>query len=123
IFVLIEAARLFQANLTVQKAAREAGRYAITGQFDTDCLVDSPPCADPRVVSVQRVAEAGLVGLRLNADADARMREPNAYLIQVLTPATDGSGWVEGVGDSGAPVMVRVLYEMDIITPLLRPIA
>ena len=31
IFVLIEAARLFQANLTVQKAAREARRYAITG--------------------------------------------------------------------------------------------
>lgn len=123
IFVLIEAARLFQANLTVQKAAREAGRYAITGQFETDCLVENPPCADPRIVSVQRIAEAGLIGLPLDPGADARLREPNAYLIQVLTPAPDGSQWIEGVGNAGAPVMVRVLYELDIITPLLRPIA
>lgn len=123
IFVLIEAARLFQANLTVQRAAREAGRYAITGQFETDCLLEDPPCADPQVISVQHIAEAGLAGLRLNPDADARLREPNAYLIQVLTPAPDGGQWIEGVGNAGAPVMVRVLYELDIITPLLRPIA
>jgi uncharacterized repeat protein (TIGR01451 family) len=123
IFVLIEASRLFQANLTVQKAAREAGRYAITGQFETDCLLETPPCGDPRVESVRRVAEKGLAGLPLNPDADARMREPNAYLVEVMTPADDGSGWIEGVGDPGAAVLVRVLYEANMVTPLVRPIA
>lgn len=124
IFVLIESARLFQANLTVQNAARAAGRYAITGQFETDCLLEDPPCGDPRVESVRRVAEEALAGLPVNPDGDARLREPNAYLIEVLTPATDGSsGWIEGVGDPGAPVLVRVLYETNMITPLVRPIA
>lgn len=123
IFVLIEASRLFQANLTVQKAAREAGRYAITGQFETDCLLETPPCGDPRVESVRRVAEKGLAGLPLNPEADARLRQPNAYLVEVMTPADDGSGWIEGVGDPGAAVLVRVLYEANMVTPLVRPIA
>lgn len=123
IFVLIEATRLFQANLTVQNAARAAGRYAITGQFETDCLLETPPCGDPRVESVRRVAEQALAGLPVNPEADARLREPNAYLIEVLTPAIDGSGWIEGVGDPGAPVLVRVLYETNMVTPLVRPIA
>ncbi|MFN2222124.1 MAG: TadE/TadG family type IV pilus assembly protein, partial [Candidatus Promineifilaceae bacterium] len=34
IFVIIEAGRLFQAWVTVQNAARSAGRYAITGQYE-----------------------------------------------------------------------------------------
>src|SRR5262245_16550399 len=35
IFGIIEFGRIFQAWVTVQNAAREAIRYAVTGQYDT----------------------------------------------------------------------------------------
>ena len=50
LFLIIESGRMFQGWLTVQNSARAAGRYALTGQFDSSCLAATPfPCLDPRV--------------------------------------------------------------------------
>lgn len=121
IFVVIEAGHLLQANLTVQNAARAGGRYAITGQFETDCLIEDPPCADPRVVSIQSVAEEALSGLSL--DPDAGFEDPGFYLIEVFGADAQGNLLENSAGMPGRPIIVRVSYRAAILTPLLRPIA
>src|SRR5512138_3039482 len=40
-FGVIEFARIFQAWITLQNAARSAARYAITGQWDPDSVADA----------------------------------------------------------------------------------
>lgn len=121
IFVIIEGARILQADLTAQNAARAAGRYAVTGQFDASCLADSPPCTDPRVESIKEVARQELAGLPLaNGAAYA---DPNYYLIEVIGTDEDGNQVPDFAGIPGGPVMVRVTYRVGMVTPLTRPIA
>jgi|GEM_PF-2143229 len=122
IFVMVESARLFQANLTVQNAAREAGRYAITGDFDPSCLSAPDPCADPRVASIRAVAEEGLTGLQL--DPAAGYDDPRYYWIDVLYYDDDADEWIpNAAGGPGDPVMVRVTYRVGILTPFVNAIA
>lgn len=121
IFVIIEGARILQANLTAQNAARAAGRYAVTGQFDASCLADNPPCDDPRVESIKKVAREELAGLPL-ADG-AAYEDPNYYLIEVIGTDEDGNQVPDYAGIPGGPVMVRVTYRVGMVTPLTRPIA
>lgn len=121
IFVVIESAHLLQANLTVQNAARAAGRYAITGQFETDCLLDSPPCDDPRVASIKTIAEEELAGLSL--DPNAVFEQAGYYLIEVFGTDAAGNLLPDNAGAPGRPIIVRVSYRAPIWTPLLRPIA
>jgi Flp pilus assembly protein TadG len=40
-FGVIEFARIFQAWITLQNAARAAARYAVTGQWDEDVLAQA----------------------------------------------------------------------------------
>ncbi|MFW5943336.1 MAG: TadE/TadG family type IV pilus assembly protein, partial [Chloroflexota bacterium] len=121
IFVVIESARLFQANLTVQNAARDAGRYAITGEFDPSCLADDPPCDDPRLVSVKNQALAALSGLRL--DPNATFNDPYYFLIEVFS-LDDQDNWIpDTLGGPGDPVLVRVTYRLGIVTPIINSIA
>ena len=121
IFVVIESARLFQANLTVQNAARAGGRYAITGEFDPSCLAATPACADPRVESIKAVALNALTGLRL--DNTASFDEENFYLIEVFSLDETGNWIANNAGAPGDPLLVRVTYRVGIITPLVRSIA
>lgn len=121
IFIVIESGHLLHANLTVQSAAREAGRYAITGQFDTDCLTESPPCADPRVHSVKALAREKLAGLSLNDSAV--FEEAGYFLIEVFGTNAAGEWVADSTGMPGRPILVRVSYRAPIWTPLLRPIA
>lgn len=121
IFVVIEAGHLLQANLTVQSAAREAGRYAITGRFDANCLTAIPPCTDPRVHSIKSVAEENLAGLSLNPDAS--FEEAGYYLVELFGTNANGDWVAESAGMPGRPILVRVTYRAPVLTPLLRPIA
>lgn len=121
IFVLIEGAHLFQAQLTVQNAARAAGRYAVTGQFDTDCLADIPPCEDVRLTSIRAVAEEALTGLRL--DPNAGFFDPRYFEVQIFGADANGNLVENNPGLAGQPVIIRVVYRAEVITPLLRPIA
>lgn len=121
IFVIIEGARILQANLTAQNAARAAGRYAITGQYDPTCLADAPPCDDPRVESIKAVAQESLAGL--NLDEDAEYEDPNYYLVEVVGTDESGDQIPDYAGEPGQPVMVRITYRVGTVTPLIRPIA
>jgi uncharacterized repeat protein (TIGR01451 family) len=121
IFVIVEGARILQANLTAQNAARAAGRYAITGQFDPSCLSDTPPCEDPRVASIKAEAIRNLAGLPL--DDSAVYEDPNYYLVEVIGTDENGNQIPDYAGAPGMPVMVRVTYRVGMVTPLTQPIA
>ena len=121
IFIIIEAGRLFQSWLTLQNAARSAGRYAMTGQFETDCLFVFPPCLDPRVQSIKDEGRRSASGL--NIDDNAVIGEPQSFVTE-LWSVDESSAWVpDFAGGSADPIRVRVTYYLPIITPLLRPIA
>ena len=79
IFLIIESARILWAWNTVQNAAREGARYAITGQAEApDCAVDfglpkfvdggRNVCSDLRLASVIDKAHTHLAGLPLNEE-------------------------------------------------------
>ena len=111
IFLIVESGRTFQAYVTVQNAAREGARYAVTGQG-----------GENRVRNVKQAAKDILAaGLPL-ADCDNYWceddSEPEGYRIVVWSPA--------GYDDAGRPgqrVQVQVRYNVRVITPLLSAIA
>ncbi|MDX1614531.1 MAG: CARDB domain-containing protein [Candidatus Promineifilaceae bacterium] len=121
LLMIVEAGRLFMGWATVQNAARAGGRYAITGQFETDCLAGSPPCSNPRVESIKTVARQASAGLAI--DPDAGYGQAGYHDVEVASINADNV-WESGyAGRAGAPVLVRVIYRMSVITPLFRPIA
>jgi len=121
LFVIVEGGRLFQGWVTVQNAARAGGRYAITGSYEPDCLLNVPACPDPRVYSIKEEAIEASAGL--NIDPTAGYNEPRYHEVEVFGVNQYDSWQEEYAGGAGRPVMVRVIYRMPVITPLLRPIA
>ncbi|HSG16221.1 MAG TPA: DUF11 domain-containing protein, partial [Anaerolineae bacterium] len=121
IFIIIEAGRLFQGNLTVQNAARAAGRYAMTGQFETDCLFEFPACLDARVTSIKR--ESRRAGGGLAIDDNAPTGEKNSYITEIYSQDNAGNWIPDDAGGPGEPIRIIVRFQMPVITPLLRPFA
>jgi len=121
IFTIVESARLFQGWLIVQNAARAAGRYAITGQFETDCLTVFPPCLDPRVDSIEDEARRTVAGVPV--DPAVVVGQPGTLAVEVWGQDEDGVWYPDYAGASGQNVRIRVIYYMPIVTPLLQPIA
>ncbi|MFO7681793.1 MAG: TadE/TadG family type IV pilus assembly protein, partial [Chloroflexota bacterium] len=128
IFLIVEAARILWAWGTVQNAAREGARYAITGQFDRlECAVESLPkfrdthCDDFRVASVISRTHNGLTGLPLN-ETSGTFEDDQYYQIEVW--GADMSGQLRGnfAGSPNQPVIVRAYYRVPIITPFFQPI-
>ncbi|MEJ2750902.1 MAG: pilus assembly protein, partial [Anaerolineae bacterium] len=130
-FLIIESARILWAWNTVQNAAREGARYAITGQFDDPCnSADLPKFADIcdgtdsqtlRVASIINVAHQGLSGLPLN-EASGIFEDDNYYQIEVWGVNDQGVIQPDFGGMPNTPVVVRAFYRVPIITPLLQPI-
>ncbi|HSH02853.1 MAG TPA: TadE/TadG family type IV pilus assembly protein [Anaerolineae bacterium] len=122
VFVVIEGARLLQAWVTIQNAAREGGRYAITGQSDPDCAAYVPPCDDPRVEAISNVVVANMVGLNI-ADEQG-WGNAGDYTIEVHTPnelTPDPGDWrLNDAGNPGQPVLVRVTYFATTLTPFFE---
>jgi len=56
-FGVIEFARMFQAWITLQNAARSAARYAITGQWDPDSVAAAMEYAPPGGLSEEELRE------------------------------------------------------------------
>lgn len=121
IFIIIESGRLFQGNLTVQNAARAAGRYAMTGQFDTACLFESPPCLDARLTSIKREARRSAGGLAIDDLAIAG--ETNSFVTEVWSYDSEGQWRQDEVGGPGDPIDIIVRFQMPVVTPLLKPFA
>ncbi|MGD8807909.1 MAG: DUF11 domain-containing protein, partial [Chloroflexota bacterium] len=121
IFIIIESGRLFQGYLTVQNAARAAGRYAMTGQFDTACLFEAPPCLDARLTSIKREARRSAGGLAIDDLAVAG--ETNSFYTEVWSYDSDGLWRQDEVGGPGDPIDIIVRFQMPVVTPLLKPLA
>jgi hypothetical protein len=129
-FGILEFGRIFQAYITVQHAAREAARYAVTGQGGVS--------AEERVHAIKAKALEATAGLNVDysridwrecpgelypscLDMDAQhwpyenpgdVRSVNALLLQVYGP--------DGENDPGGPgerVHVRVKYNLQTLTP------
>ncbi|MFQ5421947.1 MAG: TadE/TadG family type IV pilus assembly protein [Anaerolineae bacterium] len=126
IFLIIESARILQAWITVQNAAREGARYAITGINEPTCPVTgltkfSQFCSDLRVSSIIDRAHTGLAGLNLDESSTAFEDD---YYYQIEVWGVDSSGQLQPYfgGMPNTPVVVRAFYRVPIITPLLKPI-
>lgn len=121
IFVIIESGRIFQAYVTVQHAAREGARYAVTGRWEPEFAGES----DPRIASIEAIAQNALAGLVIDGeagyDADARIL-PRHYEIKIFCQTS--GGLAEGcAGGPNEKMAVQVAYRLEIITPGLNVIA
>jgi len=129
IFIIIEAARILWAWGTVQNAAREGARYAITGQYDwPDCAVSSLSkfntpeyCDDLRVASVISRTHKGLTGLPLNETSGA-FEDKDYYQIEVWGVNQGGALQKNFAGMPSMPVIVRAYYRVPIISPFFSSI-
>ncbi|MGD2077955.1 MAG: TadE/TadG family type IV pilus assembly protein, partial [Chloroflexota bacterium] len=121
IFGLIEGGRLLHGWITLQSAAREGGRYAITGQFEEECLSHTPACADARVWSIERRVLDSATGLSI--DPRAGYNDPKYLRVDVSAVDKDNVWRSDYSGLPGRPVMVRAVYRIPLITPIIRPIA
>lgn len=121
IFAVVEGGRLLHGWITLQSAAREGGRYAITGQYDESCLSATPACPDARVWSITRRVQESTTGLAL--DPSAGYGDPKYLRVEVSGVDKDDVWRPDYAGLPGKPVMVRATYYIPLVTPLLRPIA
>lgn len=112
IFGIIDIARIIQAQLTVDNAARQAIRFAITGQT----LKDAGGNYIPRATSITNLAVASLAGLPLTNTDDPLQWGFNRVRI------TSSNG---DEGDPGQPnevVRIEVIYTVKPLTPLVSAI-
>ena len=133
IFLIIESARILWAWNTVQNAAREGARYAITGQVERpNCAVDfgQPKfvvpgernvCDDLRLASVINKTHSHLAGLPLNEES-VTFEDDEYYNIEVWGVNQNSQLQYDFAGIPSNPVIVRVTYRVPIITPFFRPI-
>ena len=121
-FILIEFGRILWAWVTVQNAARQGSRYAITGQFDPACMNDPIPCADPRIASIEQVVLDRMMGLRINMEQGRVYEDDYATFIEVYGINEFGELQPNFGGIPGQPMVVRVIYNVPIITPILSGI-
>ncbi|MEM7113306.1 MAG: Ig-like domain-containing protein [Chloroflexota bacterium] len=140
-FVLVESGRIFWGWTTVQSAAREGARYAITGQKmpGDECPVADLPkfstreqnnaCVDVpdfRPASVIRVAHDALAGMPLDENS---LTDADDFFYNIEVNGRDKNGVSKGstfepyvpfAGDPNQPVTVRVTYRVPVITPFLK---
>jgi hypothetical protein len=112
IFGIIDIARIIQAQLTVDNAARQAIRFAVTGQT----LKDAGGNYIPRAQSITDLAVASLAGLPLTNTDDPLQWGFNRVRI------TSSNG---DEGDPGQPnevVRIEVIYTVKPLTPLVSAI-
>ncbi|MEP6775767.1 MAG: TadE/TadG family type IV pilus assembly protein, partial [Chloroflexota bacterium] len=112
IFGIIDIARIIQAQVTVNNAARQAIRFAVTGQT----LKDAGGNYIPRAQSITDLAVASLAGLPLTNTDDPLLWGFNRVRI------TSSNG---DEGDPGQPnevVRIEVVYTVKPLTPLVSAI-
>lgn len=101
VFGLVEMGRLFQTYSTVQHAAREGARFAITGRDDI--------VSGNRLESIKEVAEERAVGLPGDVTVAVRSFEDSAD----TTPTENDAG------DACQLVEVEVEYDFTFVVPLI----
>jgi hypothetical protein len=110
VFGIIDFARLFESWATVQHAAREGARYALTGRTDCDIATDN------RIACIEYVAKHATVGLVGDDDAfDVSVRA--WYYPDYADPPHEGTA-----GVACDAVEVSVEYDHHFMTPLVSSI-
>ena len=111
IFGIIDLARVIQAQVTVNNAARQAVRFAITGEQ----LKDAGGNYIARETTIISKAVASLAGLPRTTTNDPK--EFGFYTVEINSAA--------GPGDPGGPnevVEVKVSYNVNLLTPLVNAV-
>jgi hypothetical protein len=116
VFLIIDSSRVLWAWITVQNAARDGARFAITGR---DVC---PTGGSTRVECITSTTLESLSGLPLNEDPNAVWEDDNYYRIEVWGVNANNEWELNYPGEPGAGVIVRTYYRVPIVTPLLKPI-
>ena len=99
-FAVFDFARIFYAQMTLQNAVRQAGRYAITGDHQPDPQHQGENLS--RVNSIISVAQQAAGGLSVSG-------------IQISS-ASGGSGSAGGPGDT---VTISLTTQLQLMTPIV----
>lgn len=110
VFGIVDFARLLESWVTVQHAAREGARYALTGRTDCDAYADNRPGC---IIERAKSATAGLQGAPGNVDVSIRSWSYPSY----AGPPAEGSP-----GDACDAMEVEVDYDHHLMTPLIAAI-
>jgi hypothetical protein len=102
VFGTIDFGYQFCAQLTLQNAVRQAGRYAITGQ----CITGSSGCSESRYNSIIQVLEGASDGL---------INSGNLSGVSI-TCANTGGGCPTGAGGPGDLITITVTYPYHFLT-------
>src|ERR1043166_377552 len=102
-FGIIDFGRLFFAQMSVQHAMREAGRFAVTGNHLTD--PDKPDHTLSRVDSIIQVAQNAAQGI-----------DVSGVQISSLEGGEHRPGRAGGPGDT---VTISITVNLKLITPLI----
>ncbi len=111
VFLIVETGRIFQAYVTVQNAARQGARYAVTGQGGDDRVTNIKEAAKDILAAGLPLADCGGYCCDTNPP-------PEGYCILVWSP-----GGYDDAGLPGQRVQVQVTYQVRVITPFLSTIA
>ncbi|MFQ5435684.1 MAG: TadE/TadG family type IV pilus assembly protein, partial [Anaerolineae bacterium] len=129
---LIEFSRIFQGYLTVQHAAREGARYAVTGQSilirDDDNIPGNNSPGEvwaARTTSIISKTHEAALGLNIGDFADTPINQWTTnqdspyYFDVVLNPVSGGDPYGLGGQDM---ITVTVHYNVPILTPLVKDV-
>jgi hypothetical protein len=110
VFGIIDTARLFESWVTVQHAAREGARYALTGRSDCDIA------SDDRLACIEYQAKEAAMGLSGGSAAvDVTIR--SWPYPDYADPPVEGSA-----GVACDDIEVQVEYDHQLMTPIIRAI-
>lgn len=107
IFGIVDVARLYQAWVTMQGAAREAARYGVTGR--TDCAISS---TDRKACIVYLAEQLG--SSLANSDDALEVSVRSWAYPAYIDPPTEGDP-----GQQCDALEVQVEYDFDASTPLI----
>jgi Flp pilus assembly protein TadG len=126
---IIEGARIVWAYITIQNAAREAARFAVSGQ---PLNSDGEPWTagdGARVAAIKQVAvdRASALGVQIQAtqnitDYTEHRNDPAAFgvLVKGQQIYTDKDGTPDFPGEQGLNVLVQVYYNVEMWDPIYR---
>ena len=114
VFGIFDFARLFQSWVTVQHAAREGARYAVTGQVVCDGYTDD---RDACIVQRAKIATTGL-----NGGGESGVGVTVSYQSWQYPNYTDPAASGDS-GDQCDAIEVDVEYTHSFVLPVLRILA
>lgn len=113
IFGIFDTVRLFQSWVTVQHAAREGARFAVTGQ------VACTGFTDDRVACITLRAKEASIGL---VGGGASGTDVAVSLKSWHYPNYSGAGTANSAGSQCDAVEVTVSYQHEMVTPIIKAI-